>query len=167
MDAAHFPFQEALGRQRDQRQEGQQAGHGEGRREVVFVVEHLYVKRHGVGEAAYMAGDYRNGAELAHGARGAQNHAVEQAPFDVGQRDAEQHLPAAGAERQAGFLLVVPLALHHRDQLPRHEGKGHENGRQNDAGDREDDADVVSVEPAAKPSLRAEDQHVDQAGDDG
>ena len=62
------------------------------------------------GLAADVAGDDRDRAELAHRARVAQNHAVEQPPFDVGQRHAPERLPAARAQRQRGLLLVVPCA---------------------------------------------------------
>ena len=65
-----------------------QRGDREGADEVVVVVEDLDVQRHRVGLAADVAGDHRDRAELAHRARVAQQHAVEQAPLDVGQRDA-------------------------------------------------------------------------------
>ena len=45
---------------RDQRQQGEQRGDGEGGRELVFVVEDLDVQRHGVGLAADVAGDHRS-----------------------------------------------------------------------------------------------------------
>ena len=113
-----------------------------------------------------MARDDRDRAELAHRARVAQNDAVEQRPLDVRQRHARERLPAACAERQRGFLLVVALRLHQRDQFARDERKRHENRRQHDAGNGEDDLDVVCRQPRPKPALRAEEQHVDQAGDD-
>src|SRR5262245_42585100 len=61
------PFQERFEQQRDQRQEGQQAGHGERADGVVLVVELLDPQRHGVGDARDVAGDDRDGAEFAHG----------------------------------------------------------------------------------------------------
>ena len=69
--------------------------------EVVFVVQDLDVQRHGVGQAADVPGDHRHRAELAHRARVAEQHAVQQPPADIGQRDAPEGLPAAGAQRSA------------------------------------------------------------------
>ena len=88
----------------------QQRRDGERRREVVLVVEDLDVQRHRVGLAADVAGDDRHRAELAHRARVAEDHAVEQAPLDVGQRHAPERLPAAGARATRGLLLLAPCA---------------------------------------------------------
>ena len=73
----------------------------------ILVVEDLDLQRHGVGLAADVAGDHRHRAELAHGAGVAEQHAVEQRPFDVGQRHPEEGLPAAGAERQRRLLVAA------------------------------------------------------------
>ena len=62
-------------------------GDREGGDEIILVVENFDLQRHGVGQAANMAGDDRHRAEFAHGAGIAEQHAVEQRPFDVGQRD--------------------------------------------------------------------------------
>ena len=113
------------------------------RDEVVLVVEDLDVQRHGVGQAADMAGDHRDRAELAHGAGIAQQHAVEQAPFHVGQRHPPEGLPAGGAQRQRRLLVLGALLLHQRDQLAGDEREGDEDRRQHDAGHGEDDLDVV------------------------
>ena len=76
--------------ERDEGEEGEQRGDREGGAVHVLVVENLDLQRHGVGLAADLAGDHRHGAELAHGAGVAEKHAVEQRPFDVRQRDAEE-----------------------------------------------------------------------------
>ena len=123
------------------------------------------MQRHGVGEPADVAGDHRDRAELAHRAGVAQQHAVEQAPFDVGQRHPEEDLQAAGAQHARGLLLLGALLLHQRDQLARDEREGHEDGREHDARHGEDDLDVVLGEPGTEQPLGAEQQHVDQAGD--
>ncbi len=52
--------------------------------EIVFLVQDLDVQRHGVGQAADVAGDHPHRPELAHGARGAQQHAIQQGPLDRG-----------------------------------------------------------------------------------
>ena len=157
------PFDDRLDQQRHQRQDRQQRRHGERSDRLVFVVEHFDVQRHRVGLAANVARDHRHRAEFAHRPRIAQDHAVQQAPLDVGQRHAPEGLPAGRAEHDGGLLLVGALRLHQRDQLPRDERKGHEHGRQHDAGHGEDDLDVVFGQPGAQPALRAENQHVDQA----
>ena len=69
-----------LSDERDEGEAGQQRGDGEGGDEVVFIVEDLDVQRHGVGQAADVAGDDRDRAELAHGAGVAEQDAVEQRP---------------------------------------------------------------------------------------
>ncbi len=109
------------------------------------------MQRHRVGQAADVARDDRDRAELAHRAGVAEQHAVEQAPLDVRQRHAPEGLPAAGAERQRGLLLVRALLLHQRDQLARDEREGDEDRRQHDAGHGEDDLDVVR-RPATAPN---------------
>ena len=101
--------------------------HGERGGELVFVVEDLDVQRQRVGRAADVPGDHGHRAELAHRARVAQDHAVQQAPLDVGQRDRARtsaSRPRRGTRR--GFLLLRALRLHQRDQLARDERKRHE-----------------------------------------
>ena len=105
------------------------------------------MQRHGVGQAADVPGDHRDCAELAHRAGIAQEHAVEQAPLDVGQRHPEEDLPAAGAQHARGLLLLGALLLHQRDQLARDEREGDEDRREHDPGHGEDDLDVVLGEP--------------------
>ncbi|EWS63673.1 hypothetical protein Y695_03093 [Hydrogenophaga sp. T4] len=157
------PLHHALDHQRDQGQQGQQRGDGKRGHRLVLVVEHLDVQRHGVGLAADVARDHAHGTELAHGARVAQDHAVDQAPLDVGQGHAPEGLPAGGAQNDGGLFFVVALGLHQRDQLACDEGEGHEEGGEDDAGHGEHDLDVVRHQPGAEPALRAEDQHIDQA----
>src|SRR5215472_786638 len=94
----------------DEREPGEQReerSHGECAHEVVFVVEDLDVERHGVGEAADVARDHRHRAELAHGARVAEDQPVEQTPADLRQRHLEEGHPAAGPERDGCLFLVV------------------------------------------------------------
>ena len=148
------PFDERLDDERHDRQQRQQRGHGECADEVVLVVQDLDVQRHRGRQAADVAGHDRHGAELAHRARVAENHAVHQAPAHLRQRDVEERHQAAGAERDRGFLLVVAELLHQRNQLARHVREGHEHGRQHDARQREDDADVVLLQPQAEPALQ-------------
>ncbi len=150
-----LPLDQTLEHQRHQRQASEQRGHGEGGREVVLVVENLDVQRHGVGLAADVPGHDRHRAELAHGAGVAQDHAVEQAPLDVGQRHAPEDLPAGGAEHARRFFLLGALRLHQRDQLARDERKGDEDRRQHDAGHGEDDLDVVRAAARARTSPAA------------
>src|SRR5258705_6311835 len=100
-------FKQRLREQRDERQKRQQRRHGESRGEIVFVVEDFDLQRHGVGEPADMARDHRHGAEFSHCARVAQEHAVYQAPADIGQRDGEKNGQAACTESECGLLYVM------------------------------------------------------------
>ena len=123
------------------------------------------MQRHGVGLAADMAGHHRHRAEFAHRARVAQQHAVQQRPFHVRQRDAEKGLEPRGAERQRRFFLLGALLLHQRNELAHDERKGDEDRRQHHAGQREDDLDVVRDQPRPEIALQPEQQHEDQTGD--
>ena len=118
---------------------------------------------HGVGLPANVARHHRHRTELAHGARIAEDHAVDQAPLDVGQRDMPEGLPAGGAQHDGGFFLFVALRFHERNQFARHERKGDEDGRQHDGRDGENHLDVVRLQPRPQPALQPEHQHVDQA----
>jgi superfamily II DNA or RNA helicase len=69
------------------------------------------MQRNGVGSATDVAGHYRDGAELAHRPGVAKNHAVQESPFDVGQRYSEERLPAVGAEGRAVGDRRSPLVL--------------------------------------------------------
>src|SRR5437016_1635147 len=81
LSARLLPFEEGFDSQGKQCQERQQAGHGEGGGRVVFVVELFDAERHGVSLPGDVAGNDRDGAELAHSARVAENDAVNQAPL--------------------------------------------------------------------------------------
>src|SRR5688500_9991956 len=100
--APKLPFKNRLGRKSDERERHEERGDGEGCNEVVLIVEDLHVKGHGVGEAADVARDDGDGAELTHGARVAEEHSVEQSPADVGKRSVPEGLPDACAERHGG-----------------------------------------------------------------
>ena len=92
---------------------------------------------------ADVAGDNRYGAELPHGPGVAEDHAVDDAPLDVGQGHPEKGLQAAGAQYQGSLLLFLSLGFHQRDQFPGHEREGDEDGGQDNARYGEDDLDVV------------------------
>src|SRR6185295_1479687 len=89
-----MPFENGLCHQRDQRQHRQQRRDRERGNELIFIVENLDQQRHGVGLAANVPGYHRHRAEFAHRARVAQQYAIEHAPFDIGQSDAEEGLQA-------------------------------------------------------------------------
>ncbi len=123
------------------------------------------MQRHGVGVAADVAGDHRHRAELAHRAGVAQDHAVEQAPLDVGQRDAPEGLPAAAPSDSAASSSSVPCACISGISSRATKGKVTKIVASTMPGHGEDDLDVVRREPRPEPALGAEQQHVDQAGD--
>src|SRR5215813_7709165 len=63
------PFEDGLCAQGDEGESRQKRGDGESSDEVVLIVKDLHVERHGVGQSADVAGDDRDRAEFAHGAR--------------------------------------------------------------------------------------------------
>ncbi len=73
---------------------------------------------------------------------------------------------ARRAERQRGFLVRAALGAHQRNELASDEGKGDEHRGENEPRKREDDADVMRVEPWPEPALGAEQQNEDEARDD-
>src|SRR3981189_2429375 len=70
-----------------------------------------------------MPRDYRYRAEFAHRPRVAEQHAVQHAPFDIRQGDAEEGLQARRAQRDRSLLLLRALFLHQRYQRTRDERK--------------------------------------------
>src|SRR5690606_32680664 len=161
------PLEDGLDDERDERQQREQRRQRERGDPVVLVVEDLDLQRDRVRLAADVAGDDGGGAELAHRARVAQQHAVEEPPTHVRQRDEGEDLPAAGAQRERRLLVLAAQLLHHRHELPGHERHGHEERGQHDAGHGEHDLDAARLQEGPKVALRAEQQEVDDTGDDG
>src|SRR6185437_1434179 len=85
-----MPLENGLHHQGDQRQHGQQRSDRERRYELICVVEYFNQQRHGVGLAADVTGDDGHRAEFAHRTGVAKQHAIQQPPLDVRQRDARQ-----------------------------------------------------------------------------
>ena len=113
-----------------------------------------------------MARNHGDCAELPHGASVAQEHAVQQAPADIGQRDAPKRLPAGGAERQGGLFIVLALRLHDRNEFAGDERKRDENGGEHDARHGEYDPHMMHPQIAAEPPVRAEQEDEHESGDD-
>src|SRR3954470_14759611 len=164
--AAEAPFEHRFDSERDKSHQRKQRGDREGGGKGVIVVKHLDVQRHGVGEPDDVARHDRDGAELADSAPVAEEHAVEQAPLDVGQRHAPEGLEAVRAEDQGGLLLGRALGFHEGDELACDEGQRDEERRERDAWHREDDLHAVRRKPGAKQALQTEEQHVDEPRDD-
>src|SRR5215207_3444003 len=160
-----LPFEQALRSKSEQRQHGKKRCDREGGGEVVLIVQNFDMQRHGVGMTADMPGYHGNRPEFAHGAGIAQQHAVKQAPADVGKSDAEKGLKRRGAEREGGFLILGALLLHKRNELAGYEGKSDEHRRQNNARNGKDDLDIMLLEPWAQPALQSEKKHIDEARD--
>ncbi len=155
---------------------GQQAKHGENGGEgecagdaetAVVGIEKLDFAREGVGFAGEVLGDDADGAEFSHGAGVAENDAVEEAPFDVGEGDAPEGLPAIGAQRDGGLFFLGALFFHEGNEFAGDEGEGDEDGGEDHAGEGEDDVDVVGDEPWAEAALAAEEEDEDESGDNG
>src|SRR4029434_2947494 len=83
-----FPIDQCLERNCHQRQNGEQRRHGKSRRRVILVVEYLGMEWDRVGRSSNMAGHDGHGTELSHCPRVAQNHPVQEPPFNVGQSHA-------------------------------------------------------------------------------
>ena len=160
------PFEEGLESKGDKRKASEKNGESESGDVIILIVQDLHLERDRVGQAANMPGDDGHSAELAHGARIAEQHAIEQAPFDIGQRHREESLQAGRAERQRRLFLHRPLLLHQRNEFARDEGKRDEDRRKHDARNRKHDLYAVRGYPLAEQTLRAEDENVDEAGDD-
>jgi hypothetical protein len=135
--------------------------------EGVVIVEHFDVQRHRVGEPDDMARNHGDGAELADRAAVAQEHTIEQAPFDVGKGHSPKNLAAVSAEHDCRLLLRRALAVHQRNELAGDEGQRHEQGRERDARNREDELEAVGGQPSAEEALQAEEKHIDETGDNG
>src|SRR3974390_2486107 len=84
------PFEKSLEAESDESEASQERRKREGGDGIVLIVEDLHLERHGVGEAANVSGDDRDGAEFSHGARVAEKDAIKQRPFHIGQRDREE-----------------------------------------------------------------------------
>ena len=124
------------------------------------------MERDCIGGAADMAGNHGNRPELAHRPRVAQNHAVQQTPFDIRQSHAPERLPAPGAQSSRRFLFFTSLRLHQRDQLAGDKRKGNEDSREHDSRHGENDLDVVFGKPRPEPALKTEQQHKNKSRDD-
>ena len=103
------------------------------------------MQRNGVGHTPDVAGDNRYGAELPHGPGVAEDHTVDDAPFDIGQGYPEKSLQTAGAQYQGGLLLFLSLGFHQRDQFTGYEREGDEDRGEDNPRYGEDDLDVMRV----------------------
>src|SRR5688572_12910256 len=104
-----MPFEHGLEHEGQQGKQAQQRSHRESSDKVVLVVKNLDMERHGIGKSTDMTRDHRYRAELAHGAGIAEEHAIQQAPLDVGQSNPPEDLEAAGAEHTRRLLLLAAL----------------------------------------------------------
>ena len=120
----------------------QQRRRGVGAGEVEVLEALLDEQRQRLGLAGDLAADDADRAELADRARRRQHDAVDDAPADRRQRDAPERLPARGAERRRGLLLLVADLAQHRRDLAHDERQRHEDRREHDPGPREDDLDA-------------------------
>jgi len=187
---------DALQAQSDQSKEGEQGSAGEGRTELIFIVENLDVERQRIGFPPDVTGYDGYGTKFSHGAGIAKQHAVEKAPLDIGESDAEENMPATRTQGDGCLFLVTALGFHQRNQLTGDEGKGNENRGDDDTRCGEDDLGIGQPfsQPFEKPtevfalgglccqisqrfeksrhlllgepSVGAEHHHPDQAGDD-
>src|SRR5262245_38864786 len=95
-----FVFQDNLDDQGYQGKQGQNRGEGKRRSRLVILRQLLDAERHRRGSAGNVSSDDGDRAELAHRPGVAEDHAVEQSPFDIRQRDSPKHLPTAGAKTE-------------------------------------------------------------------
>lgn len=78
------PGEDRLDEQGKKGQQSQQRSDSESAYVIVVVVQNLDVERDSIGESADMAGNYRDGTELAHGASVTQYDSVENSPTSFG-----------------------------------------------------------------------------------
>ena len=121
------------------------------------------MQRHGVGLPTDMTRHHRHCTKLAHGPCITQNDAIEQTPFDIGQSHPPKDLQTTGTQDHGGLLLLVALRLHKGNEFPRNEGEGDKHRGQDNTRHCKNDFDVIRLQPRAKPTLRPEHQHVNQA----
>ena len=141
------------GHEDEYRQEGENDGDRIRTGEVERVVALLHAERRGLGLPLDTAGDDRDRAVLAEAARRREDDAVDHRPADRRKGDPPERLPAVGAERLGGLLLLVADLLERGDDLPRDERERDEDRRDDHRGQREEELDAVIVEPPAEPAL--------------
>src|SRR3546814_11487303 len=81
---------------------------------------------------------------------------LDDGPADGRQGDAPKGLHRVGAEAARCLLLLDAHLLQHRHDLADDEGQGHEGGRHDDAGGREDDLEAEVFETRADPPAAAD-----------
>ena len=135
--------------------------------EVEALVALLDAERGRLRLALDAAGDDGHGAVLAEAARGREDDAVDDGPADRRQRDAPERLPAAGAERARGLLLLVPHLAQRRHDLAGDERERDEDRRDHHRRQGEEHVDAVVGQPAAEPALAAVEQEEREPDDDG
>ena len=77
------------------------------------------MQRHRIGEPSNMARDDGDRSEFSHRARIAENHTIEQAPFDIREGHPYKRLPSRRAQRERRLFFLSSLRLHQWDQFAR------------------------------------------------
>ena len=101
------------------------------------------MQRQRIGEPSNMARHNGDRSEFSHRTRIAQDDAIEQAPLDIREGDADERLPSRRAQRERRFFFLSSLRLHQGDQFARDKRNGNKGGGEHDARQCEDDLDVV------------------------
>src|SRR6185369_14907804 len=161
----HLPLGYRLHHQGNERQKGQQRCHGKGGGVIVFVVENLHLQRYGIGGAADVARHDRDGAELPHCPGITENDTIDDPPPDIRKGHLEEGLKPRCTQHHGGLLFVPPLGFHQRNQFTGNKGESDEDCCQYDPRSGEYDLYVVGFEKWPKPPFTAENENVDQAGD--
>ena len=122
------------------------------------------MQRNSSRSAADLSGDNGNGAELADRAGVAENNPVQQAPFNIRQRNAHEHLPAVGAQNASRHFFVRALRLHDRNQFLGNKGHRYKRRRNDNAGNGENNLDVPGVEQVAQKRPCPKHEHEQHTG---
>jgi hypothetical protein len=124
------------------------------------------VERQGLRLADQVAGNDRDGAELAEAARCRQDDAIGHAPANRRQRDSAERRERRSAEGPSRFFLFGADLTQDGDDLAHDEWERDEDRGEHHRGQREHDLDPVRVEPRAEPSGPGVDEEERQPDDD-
>src|SRR6266542_3612797 len=132
------PAPQRVERDRQDPDRGEEGGRRERGDRLVLGVGPLHVQRERVRLSDELPGDDRHGAELAGGARGAEDDAVDDGGADRREHDSPERLPAVRAEHRRRLLLRALELVQRGQDLSRHVGERHDDGREDEPGPGEE-----------------------------
>ena len=119
------------------------------------------MEREGIGLAPQMPGYDRHGSKFPHRPCPAQNHPVQQRPFDMGEGNLPKDRESLCPHQCRRFLLVFSISVHHREQLAEHKRKCDKYCGKNHAWYCKNNFDVMRFQETSHPSDIPERQYED------